>query len=161
MASLLGTSDWRFLFRQEQGVIDARTWRLGALTLAAPMVAMTLLWFALLPYANKSLDERALLDPLTIIAYAYLMVFATAILLAAVSFYFLSAKRWRGLAKPASFAGLPLVAGLATGGAHWLQPRVSEVMPGAIVTACDVALIALIAWQLYELGFARPPAPGP
>jgi hypothetical protein len=146
-------SDWRFLFREEEGRIDAAAWRRGALALAVPMLAMTLIWFALLPYANRELGERAFIDPMSIVAYAYLMVYATAILLAAVCCYFLSAKRWRDLGKTPSLAGLPLFMGLVTGGAHWLQPRVSEVMPYSIVALCDVVLIALIVWSIWELGF--------
>ena len=163
MNNIPDVSGWRFLFREEQGVIDAPTWRRGALMLAAPMAAMTLIWFVLLPYANRDLDERAFIDPMAIVVYAYLMVFATAILLAAVSLYFLSAKRWRDLGRSPGLTGLPLVLALATGGAHWLQPRVAEVMPWAIVAAFDVCLVGIVAWQIYTLGMtgraASPKAP--
>ena len=145
--------NWRFLFREEAGIIGTRAWWRGALALAAPMVAMTAIWFALLPFANRDLDERAFIDPMTIVVYVYLLVYAAAILLAAVCFYFLSAKRWRDLGRPPALAGLPLFLAFATGGLHWLQPRVAELTPRALVVAADVVLVAVIAWCVWELGF--------
>lgn len=150
-----GPAGWRFLFREEQGLIDAPTWRRGLVALAAPMVAMTLIWWWLLPFANRDLSERAFVDPMTIVVYAYLLVYAAAIMLAAVCFYFLSVKRWRDLARPPGLAGLPLLAALVDGAAHWVQPRVSEAMPYWTVVVLDVVLIAIVVWTARELG-ARP-----
>ncbi len=143
---------WRYLFREEQGRIGALAWRRGFSVLAVLMIALTALWFLLLPYANRDLDERQLVDPMAFVVYAYLMVYAAAILLAAVCFYFLSAKRWRDLGKPPALAGLPLLAGLIAGATAWLQPRVAEIMPWWIVGALDVGLIAIVIWQAWELG---------
>ena len=143
---------WRYLFREEQGRIGALAWRRGFSVLAVLMIALTALWFLLLPYANRDLDERQLVDPRAFVVYAYLMVYAAAILLAAVCFYFLSAKRWRDLGKPPALAGLPLLAGLIAGATAWLQPRVAEIMPWWIVGALDVGLIAIVIWQAWELG---------
>ncbi len=161
MARDAGAAGWRFLFREEGGTIDAATWRRGFLALAAPMLVMTLIWFALLPYANRDLDERQLFDPMALVVYAYLLVYAAAIFLAAVSFYFLSSKRWRDLGKPASFAGLPLLAGLVAGSAAWLQPRVSEDMPWAIVGGFDVVLLAVVVWHAGALGLGASKAGAP
>ena len=36
--------------------------------------------------------------------------------------------------------------------AHWLHPRVSEVMPFAIVAGLDLALAASLLWIVFELG---------
>ena len=123
------------------------------------MAAMTIAWIAMLPYANRDLTERRFVDPAAIGVYAYLMVFAAAIMLASVCFYFLSVKRWRDLARPPALAGLPLLAALVAGAAHWLQPRVSEVMPWAIVGLFDAALAAIVIWHVFELGF-RASTPG-
>jgi len=47
---------------------------------------------------------------------------------------------------------------LLAGAAHWLQPRVAEVMPFWYVAAVDVLLVAVIVWNVVELGYlgARP-----
>ncbi len=148
-------ADWRFLFREERGEIDAPDWRRGAAILAVLMLAMTGIWWLLLPYANRDLSERKLLDPMVFLAYAYLLVFVLAIFLAAVSCYFLSAKRWRDLGRPSWLAGLPLIAALVAGAAAWLQPRVSEVMPWAIVGALNIVLVAIIIWHVWQLGFVH------
>ncbi len=153
--ALAGGTDWRFLFRQEEGAIGVRDWRRGALALAIPMAAMTAVWLALLPFANRDLDERRFIDPMTILVYSYLMVFAAAILLAAICFYFLSAKRWRDLGRPTALAGLPLFAALVDGAAHWLQPRVAEDFPYGVLVACDVLCAAIAGWCLWQLCWRR------
>lgn len=142
-----------FLFRDERGVIDAATWRHGLAILLAPMLAMTIAWLLLLPYANRDLTERAFVDPVSIVVYAYLMVYAAAILLASVCLYFLSAKRWRDLGRTPALAGLPLIVALVDGALHWLQPRASEIMPSGVVVAADLILLALLVWQARELGW--------
>jgi len=142
---------WRFLFREDRGEIGAPEWRRGAAMIAAPMIVMTAAWFWLQPYANRDLSQRPFIDPMAILAFVYLLVFALAILIAGASCYNLCAKRWRDLGKPPGLAGLPLFAALVDGAAHWLQPRVSEVMPWWLVVLCDVALVAILIWQVTEL----------
>jgi uncharacterized membrane protein (DUF485 family) len=144
---------WRFLYREERGTIDAAAWRRGFVALALPMLAMTILWFSLLPYANRDLDERKLVDPVTLGVYFYLLVYAAAILLAAICFYFLSAKRWRDLGREPALAAAPLLAALIAGAAAWLQPRVSEDMPWAIVGGLELVLLVVAVWQGWALGF--------
>jgi uncharacterized BrkB/YihY/UPF0761 family membrane protein len=67
----------------------------------------------------------------------------------------LSAKRFRdlGRAAPVALAGLAPLVALVVGAVHWLQPRVAEVMPRLWVWGADAALVAVIGWTIYELGF--------
>ena len=121
-------SQFAFLFRTEQGRIDRQTWHYGAGLLALPLVVLTGLWLALAPYANRSLDQRAFADPRTFASYAYLVVYAFAVLLIAVCYVNLSAKRFRDRGRPApvGLAGLLPFVALCDGAARWLQPRVAE-----------------------------------
>ena len=141
-----------FLFRTDQGVVSRRDWRRGVLILGAPLAALTLGWQFLAPYANRGLDQRKLIDAMTIVTFSYLIVFALAVLLIAVCFVMLTIKRLRARGRPTGLAGLLPLASLIAGAAHWLQPRVTESMPWGIVVACDVALLAALVWMVFELG---------
>jgi uncharacterized membrane protein YhaH (DUF805 family) len=104
------------------------------------------------PWANRGLDERKLIDVMALVTYVYLIAMAFALILIAVSFYNLSAKRLRARGLPTGLAGLAPFTAFIAGAAHWLQPRVADVFPFAIVVICDVAVIGVALWCLYELG---------
>ena len=152
MAALLSGERLRFLFRTEQGRIGRQDWLSGAVLLALVLAVFTAAWFALEPYANRGLDERALIDPMTIAAYAYLLGFALVIMLVAASFAMLSIKWLRAIGRPTALAGLLPFMALLDGSAHWLQPRVAEVMSRVWVYGADVLLIAVVVWAVYEMG---------
>lgn len=155
MASLPTSERIAFLYRTEQGHIGRADWRRGAAGLAAPLISLTLIWFALSPYTEHDLAKSPFFVWQTVAAYAYLAVYALAVLLISASWVNLSAKRFRDLGRPAplALAGLLPLAALLTGAAHWLQPRVAEVMPRWYVTIGDAALAAVALWTLFELGF--------
>jgi uncharacterized membrane protein YhaH (DUF805 family) len=144
---------FRFLFRTDQGRIDRAVWWRGAAMVAIPLALMTGIWWAISGWAHRDLTERAFADPATFVAYAFLIVYAFAILLGAICFYNLSAKRFRDRGLPGAWAGLLPFAALVVGAAHWLQPRVAEVMPFWIVAGLDIVLVGVILWTLAELGF--------
>ncbi len=146
---------WRFLFRTDQGGISRREWWRGSALLAALLLALAAGWRFLSPYANRGLDERKLMDAITIVTFVYLLVYAFAAILIAVCFVNLSAKRLRARGRLPGLAGIVPLAALVAGAAHWLQPRVADTMPWAIVAACDVALAAAIAAAIVELGLRR------
>ncbi len=145
----------RFLYRTEQGRIDRATWLKGAGALAAILAPFFFIWLALAPYADHDLTRDPFFAPMTAAAYGFVILYAFVILLVAVSYVNLSAKRFRELGRPApvALAGLGPLAALVTGAVHWLQPRVAEVMPRFWVWGVDAALVAVIAWTIYELGF--------
>jgi uncharacterized membrane protein YhaH (DUF805 family) len=143
-----------FLFRNDQGMIDAPTWRANAGGLALAAAALTALWLALAPYTHHDLKTTAFIAPMTILAFAYLMVYAFAVLLIAISFTNLSAKRLRDLGRPTGLAGLVPLLALFSGAAHWLQPQVSDVIAIWYVVGLDVGLVAAIGWSVVEMGFS-------
>lgn len=145
----------RFLFRTDEGEIGADAWWSGVAILACLLAPLTLIWMALQPYAHRGLDERAFLDPLTIAAYVYLLAYAGAVMLIAVCYANLSAKRMRARGRwPGLGAMLPLMALLA-GAAHWLYPKAEGAFPFWMVVLCDAALIGVALWHIADLGFAR------
>lgn len=146
---------FHFLFRADQGLLNRRDWWRGVAILALPLVLLTLGWQFLAPYANRGLDQRKLVDAMTILTFVYLMIFAFAVILIAVCFVTVTTKRLRARGRPTGLAGLLPLAALIAGAAHWLQPRVSESMPWAIVVACDFALLAVALWCIVDLGICN------
>lgn len=147
----------RFLYRSEQGRIDRETWRRGALALLAVLAPFTLIWLALAPYTAHDLATTPFFAPATIAAYAYLILYSFVVLLIAVSFVNLSAKRFRdrGRAPPLGLASLAPLAALLAGAMHFVQPRLPEVFAGWHVWGVDVLLLGVVAWTVYELGYVR------
>jgi uncharacterized membrane protein YhaH (DUF805 family) len=144
----------RFLYRTEEGRIDRVTWLRGAGALAAILLPFVLLWLPLSPYTAHDLATDPFFVPMTAVAYAYVLIYSFVILLVAVCYVNLTAKRFRELGRPApvAFAGLVPFLALVAGATHWLQPRVAEVMPLFWVWGVDALLVAAIAWSFYELG---------
>jgi uncharacterized membrane protein YhaH (DUF805 family) len=155
MASILSGEGLRFLYRSEEGVIDRQVWWLGVAPLAAILFVMTAVWFVLEPYARRGLDERAFLDPMTIVAYFYLAAFAFAVIFASVCFVMLSMKRLRDRGRPPGLAGaLPLMALLA-GSANWLKPQVDGTTVSALAALGWIALAAAFIWTIIEMGMLK------
>ncbi|BDV35375.1 hypothetical protein [Methylocystis iwaonis] len=151
----------RFLYRTEQGRIDCATWLKGAGALAAVIAPFFLIWLALSPYTEHDLAKDPFFVPMTAVAYSFVLVYAFAILLVAVCYVNLSAKRFRDLGQPApvALAGLAPLVALIDGATRWLQPRVAEVMPIYWVWGVDAVLVGVIAWSVYELGFREARSP--
>jgi len=152
MAALLSGEGFRFLFRTDRGEISRETWWLGTAMTGAVALVATVVWFLVAPYANSDLSRRGLFDPTTFGVYLYLMLYAFIVLLTGVCWYNLSAKRFRAVGRASSFAGLPLVLALVDGAAHWVAPRVPDMVPFWSPWVLDAALIVVILWTLYELG---------
>ena len=152
MTGIFTRQSLHFLYRNDEGQLGRAAWWSGLIPLASVLVVMTIIWLLLAPWGQRGLDQRAFLDPRTIVAYLYLMVFTFAVILIAISYTNLSAKRFRTRGRMPGFAGLLPLAALFAGAAHWLYPRVAEVMPWALVAMCDVALIGVIVWHVFDLG---------
>jgi uncharacterized membrane protein YhaH (DUF805 family) len=145
----------RFLYRTEEGRIDRATWARGVGALAWIIAPFAAIWLFLSPYTAHDLAKDPFFMPMTAVAYSFVLLYTFVILLVAVSYVNLSAKRFRdlGRAAPVALAGLAPFAALVAGATHWLQPRVAEVMPIYWVWGVDALLVGIIVWTVYELGF--------
>lgn len=157
MAALLSADGFRFLFRTDKGEITRETWWLGTAMTGAVVFVATVVWLVIQPFANSDLSRRGLFDPTTLGVYLYLMLYAFMVLLTGVCWYNLSAKRFRAIGRAPSFAGLPLALALVTGAAHWVAPRVPDMVPFWSPWVLDAALLLVILWTLYELGIRSKP----
>jgi len=147
-----------FLFQNYEGRIGRRVWRSGALLLAAILLPLTLIWIFIAPATHRDLSRPELLDADAFLAFVFLVIFAFAVILIAVSWTNLSAKRFRARGRPAAFgAALPFAA-FIDGAAHWLQPNASDAFPDWALILIDIALAAVALWSFYELGLANPAA---
>jgi len=142
-----------FLYRNDQGRIDADTWLKGLRPLAMTLIPFILIWKLLAPYTNHDIAKDPFFPPLTIAAYAYAILYAFVVIFVAISYVNLSAKRFRdrALFPPLGLASLAPFLGLLTGAAHWLQPRVSESMSIWWVWGIDAILITSVFWTIFEL----------
>lgn len=146
-------SGFFFLFRSDLGRIDRATWWKGVAIIVGPLALMTLGWRALSALPQHGMAQSAVIDPAALLVDAYHIVYGLAIILAAICFYNLSAKRFRDRGRPRSLAGVPPFAILLAGAAHWFQPR-SQGEEAAFVPFLFDALVVLVAlWSVAELGF--------
>lgn len=142
-----------FLYRSDAGEIDAKTWIKGSLMLGGLLAVLTAIWFLLAPYAHHDLDVTPFFAVNTFMAYFYLMIYAFAVLLIAISHYNLSAKRWRARGWPSSLAGLLPLLALFAAAAHWLEPRTPQDIAAWQVRGLDILLAGVICWNIAELAF--------
>lgn len=153
MAGIFGGHSFGFLFRRDEGEVDRRIWWAGALALAVPLALMSAVWWLVGGAAHREFTPTLqLFDARTGFTYLYLLVFAAAILLIAISYYNLSAKRLRAQGLVPGLAGLLPLAALLTGAMHWMAPRIGDALPGWSVLAVDLAMLAVVAWNVWELG---------
>lgn len=143
---------WSFLFRTEEGRIDAPTWRRNATLLLAVFAVLTLGWILIEPYAAHDLAKEPLFTVSVLAANLYRLLYGFASLLLLVCYYNLSAKRWRDIGYPSSLAGLlPFLACVAAA-LHWLEPRVGGEIPHFVVVIADILLFAVLIWNVAALG---------
>ena len=114
---------------------------------------LTIVAFAVAPNAPRDLAHEAFIDPLVVARHAYLIVYAFALILCAVAEYFVSAKRFADRGKPPALAGLAPFSLLIAGAAYWYQPRSEGTMPEGLVSVFDALAVAILAWNVIELGF--------
>jgi hypothetical protein len=153
MAQGQNAARFRFLYRQGEGVLAPREWAAAAWPPVAIVAAMTLIWVAIAPNGPRDLSQESLFSLGVVAAHAYFMVYAFAILICAVAEYFVSAKRFADRGKPPALAGLAPFSLLVAGAAHWYQPRSEGAMPAALSYVFDVIALAIVGWNIVELGF--------
>lgn len=142
-----------FLFRTDQGRIDRAVWWRGVVPLAIIAAVATAIWLALEPYAHHDLARSQFMAPATILAFAYLTIYAFGMIILAVCYYNLSAKRLRDRGRPAALAAaVPLGAFLA-GATWWFIPRSFGSVPEwAGPAAVGLVLVIAVATTI-DLGF--------
>ena len=145
-------SRWSFLFRTDEGRIDAATWRRNVALLVAIFAALTLGWIFVEPYAEHDLAREPLFTFPILAANLYRLIYGFASLVLLISYYNLSAKRWRDIGRPAALAGLlPFLACVAAA-LHWLEPRVDGEIPHFVIVIADILSVATFIWNLVDLG---------
>lgn len=159
MPSRDGRRDFAFLYQSEQGAIDARVWLRGAAPLAAIFLVATGIWLVLRPIGSRSLAVRTLFDPATLAANIYQLFYILAVILLAISWVNLSAKRFRhrGMNPPVGLAGIFPLFALLDGALRWLQPQMPDVLPRWSIYASDGLVAVALIWTVAVCGdfFAR------
>ncbi|MGO9134918.1 MAG: hypothetical protein ACLP8A_12865 [Methylovirgula sp.] len=146
------TSRWSFLFRSDEGRIDAATWWRYTALLAGIFALLTLVWIFVEPFAAHDLAKEPLFTLPILAANIYRLIYGFGSVLLLVSFYNLSAKRWRDIGRSSGLAGLlPFIVCLAAA-LHWLEPRVGGDIPHFVVVIADILLFATLVWNVIELG---------
>ena len=115
-------------------------------------LAMTALAYAISP-GPRDLSTQPFFSLSIVVVHAYLMVYGFALIFLAVMQYFVSAKRFRDLGRAPGWAGLAPFALLLAGAAAWFQPRSEGAMPAWAVWPFYAFAIAVVVWNVVELGF--------
>ena len=146
-------SGFRFLYREDRGRIARADWWRAATPLVGLVAAATAGWLAIRPYAVHDLGTQPFIDGATIAAFVYLALYAFGLILAAVCWYNVSAKRFRDRGRPGRWAAVLPLAAFLDGALAWFAPRSFDTVP-AWATSAALALVVLIAiWTVIDLGF--------
>ena len=146
---------FRFLYRQGEGNIDARTWARASLAPVGLALALTAIAVIAEPDAPRDLASETFIDPLVIVRHLYLIVYAFVLILCAVAEYFVCAKRFADRGRPPELAGLAPLAIFVAGAANWWTPLSEGVVPPALPYGLDALALAVVAWTVVELGFGE------
>lgn len=151
----MGEPDFSFLYRTDQGKIDAAIWWRALLPLLGILLALTLGWIFVEPFADNSLATNVPGAIVVVAGNIYRIIYGAVSLLLLICFYNLSAKRWRDLGQPPSFAGILPVFAAITAALVWLQPRVGGALPYALVVLAEIVLAGIFLWTFVECGGLR------
>jgi len=145
-------SRWSFLFRTDEGHIDAPTWRRNAALLVAIFAILTVIWIFVEPYAAHDLAREPLFSLSVLTANLYRLVYGIASILLLISYYNLSAKRWRDIGLPSALAGLLPFLACVVAALHWLESRLVGEIPHFAVVIGDIVVFVTLMWNILELG---------
>lgn len=152
---MLSRERFAFLYRQDQGRIDRATFWRAAAPVLATLAATTALWLAIKPSGARDLAQEAFFDARVAAAYAYLLVYALALLLGAVMLYFLAAKRLRDVGRPPWMAGFPFLAIFFDAALRWTAARAEGAIGEGPLFVADVVAIAAVVWAFIDMGLRR------
>ncbi len=145
---------FRTLYRDAEGTLGRAEWvRASALPIGTAL-AMTALAYAISP-GPRDLSTQPFFAVSIVAVHAYLMVYGFSLILLAVMQYFVSAKRFRDLGRAPGLAGLAPFALLLAGAAAWFQPRSEGAMPEWAVWPFYIGALAVVVWNVVELGFVK------
>lgn len=164
MVGLLGAHSARFLFRDDKGSIDRQTWWRAMAMLVLILAALAAAAFGLnhflprTPAAAEALVNEVAREHTRLMTIPYyLSLFAIDVLylvmvLVSVCIYFVGAKRYNDLGQPAQLALiLP-----ATAYFQIFSPILSDqLLPVYGRWIVTVAMLGVLAWQVYDLGFRK------
>jgi uncharacterized membrane protein YhaH (DUF805 family) len=155
MPGVLSRENFRFLYRQDQGRIDRRAFWIASLPILMILTVMTLVWLAVKPQGARDLSSGVFFDAPTAFAYAYLLVYTACMMLGAIMFYFVGAKRLRDGARPPWLAAAPFLMVYAAGAVHWAAPRSDGGVGPLALWAVDVLAIASVVWAVLDMGLRK------
>jgi hypothetical protein len=141
-----------FLFRVSEGTISAPVWRRWTLALTGICLLLAAVWAVMGSWTHRDLATQGLFDLKAFLAFVYLLLYATLVLLAQISQYNLSAKRFRARGYAPGWAGVWPLAAFAAGAAFWAQPNLFGLMPAFAPWLVLLVALAAFAAQFYELG---------
>ena len=146
---------FRFLFRQDQGVVSRQIWWAGTLGITLFQFILTDVLWLLSGGAYRTLENTPFFNIFTLFFFVYLMLYMFAILVSLVSQYFISAKRFRDRGLPSECAGLLPLSFLISGAVNWIVPRFPDLFANWISMAFDIGTFAILVWNIWELGIRR------
>jgi len=147
-------ASFRSLYRDAEGTIGPDLWARASALPVGVALAMTALAYAVSP-GPRDLSVQPFASVSIVAVHAYLLVYGFALIFLAVMQYFVSAKRFRDLGRAPGWAGLAPFALLLAGAAAWFQPRSEGAMPEWAVWPFYAFALAVIAWNVVELGFVK------
>jgi uncharacterized membrane protein YhaH (DUF805 family) len=143
--------NFRFLFRQESGRIDASTWRRAALLLAWPFFGGMILTHFLLAFAAGGFGKSAFVDVMIFLIYMFALVYVFIALLVLASFYNLNVKRLRDMGRPTELAVLPLAALLGILPIAGFNVQFPDSLPLWSTPFCLVICCAVLIGNIWVL----------
>jgi uncharacterized membrane protein YhaH (DUF805 family) len=154
MGERLSRTRLNFLYRGMNGTIDRREWARASLPPVLILIALTLIWLAIMPREQRDLS-KGLIDVGVAARYLYLVLYAFAVLLWAVAQYFVSAKRFADLGKPQALAGAAPFAIFLAAAVNWYEPRSEGSAPHWVSLVFDAIAVGVVLWNIVELGFIK------
>lgn len=148
----MADTGFRFLYREDRGRIARAVWWRATVPLAVLIGLATAGWIAVRPYAVHDLATQPFIDGATVGAYVYLSLYTFGLILAAVCFYNVSAKRFRDRGRPGRWAAVLPLAAFLTGALVWFIPQSFGEVPDWAGRVAEVALLVVVAWTVVDLG---------
>jgi uncharacterized membrane protein YhaH (DUF805 family) len=139
MAGYLNAEGFRFLFRDDRGRIDRRTWWWAV----AAIACLALIALIALRVINPRGD-------ITRVALTGGFVFVCMFL--SVCYYFVSAKRFTDRGRPETLALVLPAAMFLAAALHWLQPSLTALFPDWLSGVADALVVAVAGWNIVDLG---------